>query len=97
VRNHKAQIWDSQTGQLKATLDKSQIVSVAYLPNGKRFATGDEEGTISIWDIGTQKLLWKSDENPRTPIQLITISADGSTLATNFNGTVRLWEYSLTN
>jgi WD40 repeat protein len=97
VQGNKAKVWDSQTGELKAALDKSEIISAAFHPDGKRVATGNREGSISIWDMPTQKLLWKSDTNPETPIEMLTFSADGNILATNFNGTVRLWDYSSAN
>jgi WD40 repeat protein len=97
VQGNKAKVWDSQTGELKAALDKSEIISAAFHPDGKRVATGNREGSISIWDMPTQKLLWKSDTNPETPIEMLTFSANGNILATNFNGTVRLWDYSSAN
>ena len=46
-------LWDVETGNLLVTLQKNGpgIQSLAFSPNGKWIAVGDEKGVVSIWDV----------------------------------------------
>ena len=48
-----AGIWDAATGKLFVTLQQNGpgIQSLAFSPDGKWIAVGDENGMISIWDV----------------------------------------------
>ena len=47
-------LWDPSTGKVTRTLwgqKTDDIYSVAFNPNGKRLATGSENGTVTVWDV----------------------------------------------
>ena len=53
-----ARIWDSGSGQLLLTVFiYSNAVSVAFSPDGTRFATGGSDGVSKVWDTTTGELL----------------------------------------
>jgi WD40 repeat protein len=46
-------LWDAATAELrwKAEGHVQPVVCVAFSPDGKRVATGDEQGEIRVWDV----------------------------------------------
>lgn len=46
-------LWDAATGLLKANIEKhaKKVNSVAFSPDGKRLATGSDNGTVKLWDL----------------------------------------------
>jgi eukaryotic-like serine/threonine-protein kinase len=47
-------LWDVATGRLKASLKghSNIVTSVAFRSDGKLLASGSEDGTIKLWDVG---------------------------------------------
>ena len=67
------------------------VLSVAFSPDGKLFATGNSNGVVSLWDTGSGKeiLTCKGHTNW---IYSVAFSPDGKTLASSSNDKiVRLW------
>jgi WD40 repeat protein len=49
-------LWDVATGKCRATLRQENWVSaLAFSPDGKTLAAGDDNGTVCLWDAGTLK------------------------------------------
>jgi WD40 repeat protein len=81
-----------------ANLDKSvftetfsQILSVAFSPDGKLLATGDVNHEIHVWQVetGKQLLTCKVEEGW---IWSVAFSPNGRFLASSANRTVKLWD-----
>jgi len=52
--------WDISTGQsIKSFKNKRKIKSLAFSPDGKKLAIGENKGTISIFDISSWKVTRK--------------------------------------
>jgi WD40 repeat protein len=69
----------------------SQVLTVAFSPDGQLLATGDVNHEIHVWNVadGTQVLLCKLDDGW---VWSVAFSPDGRHLASAANGTVKLWE-----
>ncbi len=47
------EVWDASNWQLRSTLKghSQRVNSVSWSPDGKRLASGGDDGTVKIWDI----------------------------------------------
>ncbi|WP_331765792.1 serine/threonine-protein kinase [Embleya sp. NBC_00896] len=80
--------------ELRRTLTKDTTVlsvdAVAFSPDGRVLATGDENGAVIIRDAHTdEQLLTLADKSAR--VTALTFSPDGGTLAVGDHGRVHLW------
>src|SRR5262249_50085483 len=82
----------------KATLKapSGSVKCVAVSPDGKTLALGNEDGTMSLWDIATgkEKVTVKAHLDA---VLSLAFSPDGKTLASGSEGkakeeTVKLWD-----
>lgn len=60
---------------------KEWINSLSWSPEGKILGSGDEKGTLSLWNIGTGKLLKEFPQHSRR-ICAVSFSGDGKKVAT---------------
>lgn len=79
-------------GTLLQTLQTgSQILSLAYSPNGQILASGGEDHTISLWQVHSSHLLNLLEQH-RNSVRCVAFSSDGRMLASGGEDkTVRLW------
>ncbi|HBB35208.1 MAG TPA: hypothetical protein DDZ80_00200 [Cyanobacteria bacterium UBA8803] len=99
-------VWQADLGQINlhnvnfagADLAKSvfketfsQVLSVAFSPDGKLLATGDVNHEIHIWQVadGKQLLTYKVDEGW---VWSVAFSPNGRILASSANHAVHLWD-----
>ena len=67
------------------------VCSIAFSPDGQKFASGSEDQTIRIWDIKTSKFL-STLEGHSSCVRSVTFSDDGKLLASGSeDGTVKIW------
>src|SRR5262249_28977193 len=85
-------LWDPATGRVLRDLpDRSQVVCLAFHPNGRVLATtGRKEGLIRLWDVDTGRPLRTILHGPRSAlIADLAFSPDSTRLySLNGNGTV---------
>src|SRR5262249_10663406 len=62
-----------------ATNIDSNITSIAIAPNGSSIATVDTIGTLSLWDVATDKP-GKVISNPKHSLQSVEFSPDGKSI-----------------
>ena len=64
--------------------------AVAFSPDDKTLATGDDDNQVRLWDVATGKVrLFKGHASE---VRTVAFSPDGKTLASGGgDGTVRLW------
>ncbi len=93
-RNHRIEIWDLNTNQLKTTLEGSteRIISATFSPDGQMLASTDFSGLIRLWDIenGTHSEI----PTPHKIVDRTIFSPDGKTLVSSRGDEVRLWDIS---
>lgn len=104
-----AKLWDALTGQLAYTLtgqllptsygdsqlkEIGQAINiVAFSPDGRRVATGDSQGNLSLWDAATGRRVIQMLGGHTNSIYTLAFNADGTQLATGSSDrTAIIWE-----
>ena len=86
------ELWDVDSGKLKAILAGNQITSVAFSPDGATLASGSWDNTIRLWDMDSEQLKAILTGHMK-PINSVSFSPDGATLASgSWDNTIRLWD-----
>ena len=70
----------------------SEVLSVAYSPDGIRMAIGDKAGRLQVWDAQTGEvlLLWEGHSDT---VSSVVYSPDGKTIASgSYDNTVKVWD-----
>lgn len=66
--------------------------SLAVARDGKTLAMGTDEGTVKLWDLAAEKVLWTLPAH-KTPVWALAISPGGDLLATGSDdGRAVLWD-----
>jgi WD40 repeat protein/DNA-binding SARP family transcriptional activator len=75
--------------------DLSGIGALGLSADGQRLAVGDSDGTVSIFDVRTRRLIQEKFHGAPTQVGNLEFSPDGSLLAINipsFTDPVHLWD-----
>ena len=84
-------LWDLKTGKEPTRLQVLLLHSLALSPDGKSLATGDQDGTIKLWDVQTGRER-AAIKGHRGTIWSVAFSPDGKTLASgSHDKTIKLW------
>jgi WD40 repeat protein len=81
------------TSHVRATLSghTSYVFTVSWSPDGKRLATGSQDGTVRVWHAETAKVLLTLPGD--SSIETVAWNPDGRRLATgSYDGTARVWD-----
>ena len=95
--NGIVKIFEIETAKLTKTLTghAKKISSVSYTPDGKYLATGSEDSTLKVWDVGSGKCLTTISDiivGMQGETSII-YSPDGKVLTTlHKDNTIKLWE-----
>jgi WD40 repeat protein len=86
-------LYDTSSGQLKATLRNTHMVrALAFSPDGRLLATGSENGEVILWDAAGGRRLAQLPGH-QWYVDALAFSPDGASLATGgLDKTVRLWD-----
>ncbi|MBA4018551.1 MAG: hypothetical protein C0483_15405 [Pirellula sp.] len=101
ARDRTVKLWDGQ-GKFVATLvaPGQDIVSLAFAPDGKTLAGGDDAGNVTLWDVDTRAVRYTLRGHSRG-VYALAFSPDGRILASasggrwlQTSGEVKLWDVS---
>jgi WD40 repeat protein len=71
-----------------------RIKTIAFSPDGQLIASGDDDNTIRVWNIGTGKELYTltGDSNSFGSVEFVGFSPNGETLISGVGGgTIKVW------
>ncbi len=96
-RNRNVILWDAGTGnRIGEPLlgHESGVTAAAFSPDGSVLVSGDFNGDILMWDVGTQAR--RGDRIATgSSVNVLRFSPDGTTLASGHSdGRLRLWDMS---
>ena len=67
------------------------VESVAFVPDGKTLASGSDDKTVKLWDVGAGREL-RTLSRHSDLVWSVAFAPDGKTLASGSeDGTIRLW------
>jgi hypothetical protein len=71
---------------------RGEVRAVAYRPDGQQLASGADDGTLRLWEVGSGKLLGMLRGHTSTVLSL-SWYADGQRIASaSEDGTIRIWD-----
>src|SRR5947209_7971143 len=86
---------DMQAGQIGAArqkIERNNIQSVAFAPDGKTLAVGNTSGSLTLWDTTTGTLK-QTLEGQDIQTRSVTFAPDGKWIAAGgYGNTVKLWD-----
>jgi WD40 repeat protein len=92
--DNELRIWEVASGRERVQMPSVPVGlgSVAWSPDGRRVARGNQDGTVQVFEAATGKEVAKR-EGKQGAVQSLALSPDGRLLASGgANGTVLLWE-----
>lgn len=72
--------------------EKEGDYCVAFSPDGKKVATGNVNGTVSVWDVHSKKLLPPPAIPKQSTITSLAFSRDGKLATGTGDGSITIWD-----
>ncbi len=94
-------LWDTSTGRNTFTINAHSrgITTIAFARDGLTLASGSRGSTAKLWDVATGKLVTALTGGHMGGISSLSLSPDGSILATGSSndGTLAMWDVGTGN
>jgi WD40 repeat protein len=85
-------LQDVRTGKVRQPVLDEADLPIAFSEDGKMMATGGDQNTIRLWDVGSGRPLQQPFKGHMGAISKILFALDGRELISGANdGTVRVW------
>ncbi len=79
-KKYIVRLWDVATGRLKAEFRHENALNLAFSLDGKKLATGNQFGTVRLWNCNTGQMLWEKTAH-NGAVKQLAFSPDGQILA----------------
>ena len=93
--DHSIHIWDAENGTLRKRLPRPPHMGVralAFDPAGDRLASGDEGGTVVLWDVDNGQIV-RRENLDGTAVQSVAFAGGGRQLVVgHVGGTVAIFD-----
>jgi WD40 repeat protein len=89
----KVRLWDVRTGEGLGALDSHLAITyaLAFSPDARWLATGDEEGHVTLWDVDSRRVTTRLAL--QRPVAQVLFSPDGRLLlARAADEPIRVWD-----
>jgi WD40 repeat protein/predicted Ser/Thr protein kinase len=86
--DHSIHLWDPEEGTLRKRLPRPPHIGVralAFDPTGRRLASGDEGGTVILWDVESGKIL-RRENLANSDVRSAVFVNDGRNLIVGHSG-----------
>jgi WD40 repeat protein len=91
--DHTVRVWDLEEGALRFELPELRVRAVAFSPDGRLFAAGQQGERVHVWDARTgQEVAAFGAFEAGEAVQCVAFSPDGRRLAAGVSMSVRLWD-----
>jgi len=89
----KVLCWLTESPERKISIQTGDRVITAhrFIPGGNRLATGDQSGTLDIWDTSTGTVTGNAVGNQSAINCIAFDSTDGQMLTADDTGVIKLW------
>jgi WD40 repeat protein/predicted Ser/Thr protein kinase len=91
--------WDRWTGQKISTIETGfhwYSESIAFHPNGKMIAAGDDRGNILLWDIDSKESFHELSKHGPGTIHSLLFTQDGQRLLSGgHDNALRFWDWQI--
>jgi hypothetical protein len=85
-------LWSTDTAREVGHFGTQQVRALAYAPDGKAIATGNEDGSVTLWDVASGRELRRMAGH-RQWVNSVAFAPDGKVLASSsFDGALFLWD-----
>jgi hypothetical protein len=91
-KGRMVRLWDADTAREVGHFGTQPIHALAYAPDGKALAAGNEDGSVALWDPASGRELRRMAGH-RREVRSVAFAAGGGLLASSsFDGDLFLWD-----